>query len=161
VVLPCGCCCCCCCCLHTIGGLVGGISGSLTRIDRPRRPLDPDFPFPFRRDEMEDEATFPSGAMYWLLVSFLCAVTAVVFYVGEGARDPTALLWGLGVAIMILPALQLGASVIAVIGVALFYTERTVAFIRIGKITLWSFVGTMAGLFLMGGCCGVLSLANR
>jgi hypothetical protein len=161
VVLPCGCCCCCCCCLHTIGGLIGGIAGSLSRIDRPRRPLDPDFPFPFRRDEMEDEVTFPAGVLYWLLVSFLSAATAVGYYWNEGAARPDDLFIGLLVAVFFLPAIQLGASLLALIGVAVFYTEKTVALIRIGKITLWSFVGTIAGIMLMGGCCGLFALGGR
>src|SRR4051794_12873011 len=49
-----GCCCCCCCCLHTIGGIIGGITGSVRPIPRtPRHINDPNFPFPFRRDEEE------------------------------------------------------------------------------------------------------------
>src|SRR5579872_7199469 len=114
VLLPCGCCCCCCCCLHTIGGLAGGVVGSVLQI-RPRpRPVDPDFPFPFRRDELDEEApAFSPALLYWLLVSFLMAVTAVWYYLAEATRgplagDPQNLLFGLLIAVMILPGLQVG-----------------------------------------------------
>jgi hypothetical protein len=168
VILPCGCCCCCCCCLHTIGGIVGGVVGSVTQI-RPRpRPVDPDFPFPFRRDELDEDApTVPPSLLYWLLVSLLIAATAVWYYFKEAsqggpfASNPQNLLIGLFVAVMILPGLQLGASALATLAIALFYGEKVTPLIRVGKITLWSFVGTLAGLILMGGCCGLLSLGKR
>jgi hypothetical protein len=162
VILPCGCCCCCCCCLHTIGGLVGGVVGSVAQI-RPRtRPVDPDFPFPFRRDEFDEEApAVPPAVLYWLLVSFLIAVTAVWYYLSSsGPRLPEELLIGLFIAVLILPGLQVGASVLATLAIALFYGEKALPLIRVGKITLWSFVGTLAGLLLMGGCLGVLYLGR-
>ncbi|HZY84081.1 MAG TPA: hypothetical protein VFE78_04580 [Gemmataceae bacterium] len=167
VILPCGCCCCCCCCLHTVGGLAGGVVGSVLQI-RPRpRPVDPDFPFPFRRDELDEEApALPSTLLYWLLVTFLIAVTAVWYYVqqatgGPLSGNPQNLLIGLFIAVMILPGLQVGASVLATLAIALFYGEKVMPLIRVGKITLWSFVGTLAGLLLMGGCLGVFSLGNK
>jgi hypothetical protein len=46
------------------------------------------------------------------------------------------------------------------IGVGLYYPARRVPLIRLGQITPWSFVGTAAGLALMGGCCGILSLSK-
>jgi hypothetical protein len=78
----------------------------------------------------------------------------------QGAKDPRDLFIGAVLALMILPALQLGASLLAVIGVVLFYPSRSLPLRRIGKISLWSFLGTMIGVLFMGGCCGVLSL-NR
>jgi hypothetical protein len=161
VVLPCGCCCCCCCCLHTIGGLVGGVVGSVQNVEKaPRRVLDPDFPFPYRRDEFEEEGTFPAGLLYWLLVLLLMAATAVYFFLQQGARDPNDLLLGLLVALMILPGLQLGASALSAAAVGFFYADKRPAFARVGKITLWSFVGTLAGLALMAGCFGILTLGR-
>src|SRR5207249_4307610 len=78
ITLACGgCTCTCCCCLHTVGGVIGGIAGSLRPIQQtPRRILDPNFPFPFRRDEEEliDTGLSPT-LLYWLLLSFLVAVT--------------------------------------------------------------------------------------
>lgn len=153
-----GCCCCCCCCLHTLGGIVGGVTGSLRAIERqPRRIVDPNFPFPFRRDEEElIDTGFPAAILYWLLVAFLVGVTALVTYVAEGMRDPSLLALGLFIAVMILPALQLGASVLAVIVIGIFYADRADALARIGKITLWSFAGGMIGMLMMAGCFGML-----
>lgn len=155
-----GCCCCCCCCLHTIGGIIGGVTGSLRPIDhQPREILDPDFPFPFRRDEEEIIDTgLPPNLLYWLLVGFLIGLTAVISYVAEGTYNPNSLGVGLFVAVMILPALQLGASLLAAIAIGLFYPDRGEALARIGKITWWSFAGSMIGLVAMGGCCGMFGL---
>jgi hypothetical protein len=161
-VLPAGCCCCCCCCLHTLGGLVGAIGGSVGHIPPTPVRMDPDAPFPFRRDELEDEGPIlPVTALYWLLLLFLMSVTAVWYYINQGANNPESLGVGLVVAFMILPALQLGASILSLIAVALFYPSRSTPLRRVGKITLWSFAGTLIGVALMGGCCGVLTVASQ
>ena len=71
-------------------------------------------------DEFEDEGpVLPATALYWLLVLFLIAVTAVWYYVDRGAARPDDIFVGLLIALMILPALQLGASLLATIGVSL------------------------------------------
>ena len=162
-VLPAGCCCCCCCCLHTIGGMVGAITGSVVQLPaQPMRMTDPDSPFPFRRDVFEDEGpVLPVTALYWLLVLFLCGVTSVWYYIAQGANQPEALGVGLLIAFMILPALQLAASLLSLLAVLLFYPAWTVPLKRVGKITVWSFSGTMIGVLLMAGCCGVLTLFNH
>jgi hypothetical protein len=167
VTAACGCCCCCCCCLHTIGGLVGAITGSLLTV-RPRpRPVDPSFPFPFRRDELDqDEGTFPIAIIYWLLVLvFIAAVSVYYFLKGRsgGVLDPNDLFLGALIALFCLPALQLGASVLTLVA-ALFYMDKVSALIRVGKITLWSFVGTCVGILIMLAMCGgmyALSGVNR
>jgi hypothetical protein len=160
--MACGaCCCCCCCCLHTIGGLIGGVSGSVKEIRLPpRRVVDPNFPFPFRRDEEEQIGeSFPPAVLYWLLVSLLLGLVAVYVYVVEGnMRRPEELIIGLLVGVMVLPGLQLVASVLACILIGLLYADRTAALARIGKITWYSFAGSMIGVVAMGGCCGVLAL---
>jgi hypothetical protein len=162
VVLPCGCCCCCCCCLHSLGSLIGGIVGSVQSVKAPPRPVDPDFPFPFRRDEFDVEGpVLPAGILYWLLVCFGLGVTAVWFYLSEGTNRPENVFVGLLVALFFLPAVQLGASLVAAVAVLLFYTDRAAAGIRIGKITLWSLVGTLIGIAIMGGCCGVFALVGK
>jgi hypothetical protein len=161
-VLPAGCCCCCCCCLHTLGGLIGAITGSVMHVAPTPVRMDPDAPFPFRRDEFEDEGpVLPVTALYWLLVLFLMSVTAVWYYIQQGATNPEALFLGLLIAFMILPALQLGASLLSLLAVALFYPTQSVPLRRVGKITLWSFVGTLIGVALMGGCCGIITLSSR
>ena len=163
VVLPCACCSCCCCCLHTIGGIVGAAIGSVQEMEaRPRRPVDPDFPFPFRRDEFEDEGPLlPATLLYWLLVLFLIGVVTVWFSVANGFRGTDDLIGGVVVALLVLPGLQLGASLLSLIAVALFYPQKAVPLARLGKITLWSFMGSIIGLLAIGGCCGVFGLLGR
>jgi hypothetical protein len=163
VILPCACCCCCCCCLHTLGGLVGAVAGTLQKVKpRPRR-IDPDAPFPFRRDVFEDEdgPLVPAALLYWLLVGMLVALLAVGWYARNflrtGFGNPNDLAIGLFVALMVLPSLQLAASGLSAAIIAVFYPERRVSLARIGKITLWSFVGMMAGAVALAGCCGVFS----
>src|SRR5262249_21424743 len=159
-----GCCCCCCCCLHTLGGLIGAVSGSVSTIV-PRREQfyteDEDSPFPFRRDIVLDEGPIiPATLLYWMLVSFLIALTCAVTYIKQGGTNPSDLLAGLFIAFMILPALQLGASLLSCAAIGLFYPAKSVPLVRIGRITLWSFVGSGAGLLVMGGCCGLFSLSS-
>jgi hypothetical protein len=161
VTAACGCCCCCCCCLHTIGGLVGAISGSLLRVSARPRPVDPSFPFPFRRDELDQEdGSFPIAIIYWLLVLFgVFAVSVYTFFSdGTATLDPNMLWIGALIALFCLPAIQLAASLLSLIAVAVFYTDKITGLIRVGKITLWSFVGTLAGVLIMFGICGGGSL---
>lgn len=157
VILPCGCCCCCCCCLHSVGSAIGGVIGSLKQVDLPPREIDdPNFPFPFRRDEVEEEgAPVPVPLMYWLLVTALLAVGAVWYLLVQTSKQPQDLLIGLIVGLALLPIPQLGASMLGSLLIFLFYEDRRAAFARLGYITLYSFIGTMAGLMLMGGFCGV------
>jgi hypothetical protein len=164
-VVPAGCCCCCCCCcLHTLGGIGGAVLGSTMRIEtNPLRTYDPESPFPYRRDVFEeDQPLIAPTLLYWLLVALMVAGTCAVTFLSSGTANPeTTLMIGLFIAVMILPGLQLGASLLAVIVVALFYPERSYSLRRIGKITLWSFAGTALGLLLMGGCLGALYLASK
>jgi len=167
VTLASGCCscCCCCCCLHTIGGLAGALSGSLLTIQPHLRPVDPSFPFPFRRDELDQEdTTFPAAALYWIVVSVLILVVTVGFFVQEtmpNFDEPSFLIGGVLIALFCLPAIQLAASLLSLIVVAIFYREKYVSLVRIGKITLWSFVGSMAGALVMAGMCGLLYLGVK
>jgi hypothetical protein len=163
VTAACGCCCCCCCCLHTIGGLVGGISGSLMQVRSRPRPVDPSFPFPFRRDEFDEaEGAFPIAIVYWILVLFLVAVVSVYFFLTAGgpSLDPSNLWIGGLIALFCLPAIQLVASLLAVLVAAIFYTDKVTALIRVGKITLWSFVGTTAGVLVMLALCGGMGMLS-
>jgi hypothetical protein len=120
--------------------------------------VDPDFPFPFRRDEFEAEGQVVSaGALYWLLVCFGAGLVTIWPAVVE-RRHPDNLFAGLFITVMVLPAVQLAASAVAIGIVFLFYADRATAAIRIGKITLWSFVGTIIGIAIMGGFCGFFGL---
>ncbi len=164
VVLPCGCCSCCCCCLHSLGSLVGGIVGSVQPVKTGPRPVDPDFPFPFRRDEFELEGpVLPVGVLYWLLVCFGMGVAAVWYFLADSpmTRSPEQIYAVLFVWALALPIIQLGASIAAGLAVLLFYSDKAVAGARVGKITLWSFVGTIIGIAAMGGCCGIFSIIGK
>jgi hypothetical protein len=158
VTLACGCCCCCCCCLHMVGGVIGGLTGSLLPVaPRPKMVYDPDAPFPFRRDEFydEEEILFSPTLLYWLLVLGLTSLFSVGWFVAEGGMaQPEYLLWGFLLAVFgLLPFLQLGASLLTCLVVAVFYTDKRTAFVRVGKITLWSFVGALIGTCVMLGAC--------
>jgi hypothetical protein len=166
-ILPAGCCCCCCCCLHTMGGIAGAIVGSATRMEsRPVYETDPDSPFPFRRDVFEEDVPLISPVLlYWLAVALAVfvtvGVTALMIGGGPGMNDPFSLLAaGFFVAVMLLPGLQLIASLVAVVLVAIFYPERGYSLRRLSRITLYCFGGALVGTLLMGGCLGVLYVAN-
>jgi hypothetical protein len=153
VLLQAGCCCCCCCCcLHSVGGLVGGIIGSRKYVEPYLEP-NPDLtsPFPFRRDQEQAISFLPATGLYWALVVSLVGVCGVA---GGGvlpgmSLQPDSLLIGLLIAFLVLPGIQLAASLLAFIGVALFASEKRTALRRIGKITLWSFLGSVFGTIAM------------
>ncbi|MGL4555791.1 MAG: hypothetical protein ACRC33_31875 [Gemmataceae bacterium] len=161
----CCCCCCCCCCLHTVGGIVGGVIGSVQDIPPARRIRfnddDDDEPFPSRRDAFEDDAPLPVPMLYWLLVLFLGAATAGVTFLGNGRGEPGMLIVGGLIAVMALPALQLGASFLTLILVRLFYEDSAAPLRRVGRITLYSLTGALIGLVLMiGGCVALGGMAR-
>jgi hypothetical protein len=167
-ILPAGCCCCCC-CLHTIGGITGAVIGSATGMpSRPAYDSDPDAPFPYRRDVFEEDQPLLSPVLlYWLMVALAVVATigAAPFVSGWGGGGGgnnvmDDLAGGLFMAIMFLPALQLVASFLAVILVAVFYPERGYALRRLGRITIFWFAGTALGMLLMGGCLLVLGLTS-
>jgi hypothetical protein len=123
----------------------------------PKRMTDPDSPFPFRRDEFENEGPLvPATLLYWLLVIVVAFLGAGVFGLSNGPNLLDGLFTGSLVMVMVLPAVQLGASVLAVLAILLFYPEKTLALRRIGTITLWAFAGSLIGMLLMGGCLGGL-----
>ncbi len=134
--------------------------GSLKPLNLPpRESTDPDFPFPYRRDELDEEgAVLPAAILYWMLVALLLGIGAAGYYFAGNVKRPDDLLAILLLAVMFLPVPQLISSILSAIAVLLFYTDRRTALARIGSITLYSFVGTMIGLGLLGCFCGLLSL---
>ena len=109
----------------------------------------------------------PPTLLYWLMVLLLVVATVAGTYLYAvatsrgGFASPGMLFAGVFIAIMIFPALQLGGSLLAFLIVMLFYPERSYSLRRVGKITLWSFVGMSLGLLLMGGCLGVIYVASQ
>jgi hypothetical protein len=147
------CCCCCCCCLHTVGGLIGGLVGSLLRV-RPSPPLykeDKDSPFPFRRDEPGPSFTLSPALTYWVLFSLLSLGTFLYFLLADsGPREP---IWAGICTVFVMPGVQLAASLLALLVVAVcprgLMPDKRAALVRIGKISLWAFVGGLVGTLLM------------
>jgi hypothetical protein len=165
VVVPsCACCSCCCCCLHTIGGLVGAVMGSVQKIPESVAPppQELDSPYLQRRDEIEEENLLPPQLVYWFTVLVMICATSGVYFLLDGptTRPVEGLLSGAMVALMILPALQLGASLLAAMILLLFSPNVSHSMRRLGRITLWSFVGTLIGCAAMGGCCGVMWIGH-
>ena len=146
---------------HDFGCAVTGIkdeTGSLLQVRSRPRPVDPSFPFPFRRDEFEEEAaSFPIAVVYWMFVLFVVGgVSLYYFFTARGSSlNPNNLWVGGMIALFCLPAIQLAASLLTVAVAAAFYIDKPAAMIRVGKITLWSVLGSLAGILLMLGLCGV------
>lgn len=137
VVLGCGCCCCCC-CLHTVGSLIGAAAGSVPSVDA------------------ETGRHRPSAAgLYWLLTGVGAVVVGGMGMAEEhGASAGPAILYLL----LFLPFVQLGAAVLAALGVALYPSEHKGAYLAsVGRLALWTFVGGLVGVLLMVGGCGALS----
>jgi hypothetical protein len=149
--------CCCCCCLHSIGGVIGGVIGTLRSLNPSRpAPFDDDAP-PFQRGAFEEpNLPLPVPLVYWLLVLCLGAVWATLVYFSNGPGSPQALIGGWFAAVLILPMLQLGASVLTAILVRLFWGDQSIPLRRVGWITLYSVVGALAGLGIMCGGCVLL-----
>jgi hypothetical protein len=161
------CCCCCCCCLHTVGGLIGGLVGSLLPVPLTRRPREYDDDNPFRRDDLPPTFTVPAALIYWGLVSLgtMGTFLALALSSGTGRVSSAALLFAGFVLILILPVVQLAAFLVAMIAVALcpqtLIPDKAAAVVRVAYIGLWSFVGTIAGLGAMFLVCMLLPVFQR
>jgi hypothetical protein len=141
--------------------LIGALVGSLLRVERTRRrrdyKLDPDIPF--RRDELPPAFSLPASLVYWALVSLGTVGTflGIAFSSGSGRLSQNDL-FGAGLwTILILPVVQLGAFLVAVIAVALcpqsLVPDKPAAVVRLGYIGLWSFVGALIGIGVMFLLC--------
>ena len=125
----------------------------------PRESSDPNFPFPFRRDELDEEGpVLPVAILYWLLLSFVLGICAIWGYLASSSRGAEDLMIGLVIGLALLPLPQLAASILSMIAVFLFYEDRRAGVARINSITLASFMGTIIGLVVLGCFCGLLSL---
>ena len=144
------CCCCCCCCLHSIGGLAGAAVGSIS----PRAPW--------------------SAFAYWVALLALTMLTILagplyVVFEGNAPQDPLEVIGdGMGGAlcllIMLLPAVQLAASAVAGLVVAVapgraFGEDKGASLVAIGKITAGMIFGTLVGIGVM--YLLFVSMANR
>lgn len=140
-----GCCCCCCCCLHTVGSLIGAATA---------KPIDP-------TEKLQEPPTAVIGTdkvepkytvwrEYWISTLILCTVVFPLLFLRDVEPDdltPGTLLLAFS---MILPAVQLVASIVTF---AITYSSkrpgREERLRHLGRITLRAFVGTLIGLGVM------------
>ncbi len=115
----CGCCCCCC-CLHSLGGLTGAAAATLTRKS-------------------------PTGGSvigcYWSVLTLL--TVAICVWASASAAG-----FGIIVALFFLPLVQLAASLVTFIWVQVRpadFADKKASLLTLGRITLWSFLGALAG----------------
>jgi hypothetical protein len=118
--------------------------------DRPPRAVDlpREFGIPGARKGLA------GSAVYWLTVLLLTPVACVAAAIYLGSwREPQV---GLGLAFVVflgLPAVQLAASAAsAVVVLRLPPKQREASLRAIGKITLYTVVGTLFGLLMMAPC---------
>jgi len=116
------CCCCCCCCLHSLGSIIGAaVSAAKTARNVQART---------------------AVSIYWISLCVLTLITGLFFVSDQGAM--------ILVLLLCIPGIQLGASVISLIGVLVKGgPDMSPGLAAIGKITLWTFLGTVAGILIM------------
>jgi hypothetical protein len=130
--------CCCCCCLHVVGGIGGAIFGSVRRHPPALETGAPDEVRTAHRTAVK---------AYWLALSLITLVAAVIAVLIDPS-DSTVSLFAVG---FFLPAVQLGASIATWIYILVRPpAKKSECLSRLGKITLWSFLGTLVG------CVGVV-----
>ena len=113
-------CCCCSCCLHSLGGLIGAAAATSTRKS-------------------------PTGGSvigcYWTVLTLL--TVAICVWASASAAG-----LGLIAALFFLPLVQLAASLVTFIWVQVRpedFADKKTSLRTLGRITLWSFLGTLAG----------------
>ncbi len=119
------CCCTCCCCVHSLGGLVGaGIA-----LARATPGLAPGEPAP------------RLGVLYWLVLQGLLGLSFVI------AEDADTALFAM---ILLLPGLQLLTSLVCLIILACSsISNKRPWYRKLGRVTLWGFLGGLIGTGLM------------
>jgi hypothetical protein len=120
-------CCCCCCCLHSLGGLIGAAMASA-------------------KGKSQSEAG-PVVGTYWALFALVAAGGAI--WGSAQAGGP-----GLGIILVLvfLPLVQLLASLLTMIWVGVrreAFPDKQASLTLLGKITLYSFLGALAGIVAM------------
>jgi hypothetical protein len=125
-------CCCCCCCLHALGGLIGAAVAS------------------YGKSASRTEG--PVVGSYWTFVAFLSgAVFVWGMSKGVGATGGGADL-GVISLLLLLPVAQLLASFLTFIWIGIWspsFPDKKASLLLLGKITLYSFLWALAGLFIM------------
>jgi hypothetical protein len=145
-----GSCCCCCCCLHSLGGVVGAIVGGAKGL---RTTVPAGIPTP-EVEKIKDQvrsASLHTVKVYWLSLLILGILTCIVGVLEAGSTNPGAGVGGSLIAIALcLPAGQLVASVMTLIYLNVFpHPRKADSLRRLGKITLFAFIGGLIGTGLM------------
>ncbi len=135
-----GCCCCCCCCLHTVGGAIGALSALSPTLDAAGQAELP-------RSAIGGKDLTPrysAAGLYWAMVAMVSGLVCAGFF--SSVNTSSGFGQSLTVIALVLPAIQLGASVAAAIVIACSKRVGTEVRLRhLGKITLRAFVGAVIG----------------
>lgn len=130
--------CCCCCCVHSFGGVAGSMVGSALAVSDTGKP---------GAGATSDDATFVVSA-YW---SVLIALSIIVF----GVTALVSEFWyGVGAILLGGPTFQLITSLLVLpIAAARKGPDRDASMRALGRITLFGFLGSVAGgvILLIGG----------
>jgi len=173
-MVPCGCCCCCCCCcLHSLGGLIGAAVASIPRKDTAwsdRWPPADDSELragridDVRRTEFQSDRPrtgLSAVGLYWLLVVVLSAAMPLWAALFASVRANEIVI-SLVILALVLPGIQLAASVIACLLVVCFYSDKVWSLRALGWITLWSVLGRSSAWRSCGGSmCRVYEIGRR
>jgi hypothetical protein len=144
-----GCSCCCCCCVHALGGLIGAAIGS-----RPSKadPTSTKQAFETNRGDVEPIRPRSAAGVYWYVLLAVCAVSTIALAVMISHGDPgdwqDALLAGGVITLLVLPGLQLVASVVTVLGFVAFRVPDP-PWASLARITWQGFLGSAVGLLAM------------
>jgi len=136
--------CCCCCCLHSVAGLAGSAWGSLRR-----NVPDPDTlttPEAVRAEEEIRTSNRLAAKVYWMSLTIIASIALAVLSVSI-RQDP---LVGPFLVLFFLPGGQLLASLVTLIWLFARPPASSEGFRRLGKITLFGFLGALIG------CVGIV-----
>ena len=145
------CCCCCCCCLHAVGGVIGGVIGSVKYVEPTHR--EDQSPFPYRMDEPEPPYTWFATFTFWTAFLGLTGLTWAYFLFSRSVGVAGDVIWSGVLTLLVLPGVQILACVLALLAVAVtpesLLGDKGAAFRRVSHITLLGFVGSLIGLGAM------------
>jgi len=117
-------CCCCSCCLHSLGGLIGAAAATA-------------------KSKSPSEGSVVG--CYWTVLTLL-AGSIFLFILASGQAGGQG--FGIIVALLFLPIVQLVASILTLIWIGIRtadFPDKKASLQILGRITLWSFLGVLAG----------------
>jgi hypothetical protein len=138
------CCCCCCCCLHTVGSIVGALTGKA-----PKLPENVAAVPTAVAGGVDVAPNYKVTKEYWVTLLILCTVGLPILMFATDTRIDRPGEWLLLYAI-VLPGIQLAASVI--VGLRNTWSKRPGKQERIahlGSITVRAFIGGLLGILVM------------